>query len=296
MTADGLVEGNTAAPVAVPANVLTFNTPFLTDIADKAVPRAGFTPDADSVVSPALTPCAQPGVPAGCATQYDDELLDLHFVAGDGRANENIALTSIHQVFHSEHDRMVADIQDTLLGDTTPSGVAALAQWQDPNGAARLERRAPLPGGPVRDRDGVPAPGVRGVRPQDGAGDPGVPGLRRRHQRGHPGRVRPRRLPARPLDARRAGRPHRATANDNSLPLLEAFLNPPEYFTTAARSTASSRRRRPPAAILMGASDQVGNELDEFMTDTLRNNLLGLPLDLATLNLTRARETRACRR
>ena len=40
----------------------------------------------------------------------------------------------------------------------------------------------------------------------------------------------------------------------------------------------------------MGMSDQTGNELDEFVTDTLRNNLLGLPLDLATINMTRARE------
>ena len=39
----------------------------------------------------------------------------------------------------------------------------------------------------------------------------------------------------------------------------------------------------------MGSSDQVGNELDEFVTETLRNNLLGLPLDLPTLNMTRAR-------
>ena len=39
----------------------------------------------------------------------------------------------------------------------------------------------------------------------------------------------------------------------------------------------------------MGMSDQVGNELDEFVTDTLRNNLLGLPLDLPTINMTRAR-------
>ena len=30
----------------------------------------------------------------------------------------------------------------------------------------------------------------------------------------------------------------------------------------------------------MGSVDQVGNELDEFVTETLRNNLLGLPLDL----------------
>ena len=41
----------------------------------------------------------------------------------------------------------------------------------------------------------------------------------------------------------------------------------------------------------MGSSDQVGNELDEFVTETLRNNLLGLPLDLAAINMTRARET-----
>ena len=40
----------------------------------------------------------------------------------------------------------------------------------------------------------------------------------------------------------------------------------------------------------MGSSDQIGNELDEFVTETLRNNLLGLPLDLPTLNMARARE------
>jgi hypothetical protein len=43
-------------------------------------------------------------------------------------------------------------------------------------------------------------------------------------------------------------------------------------------------------SVLMGASDQTGNELDEFVTETLRNNLLGLPLDLATINMARARE------
>ena len=40
----------------------------------------------------------------------------------------------------------------------------------------------------------------------------------------------------------------------------------------------------------MGSSDQTGNELDEFVTETLRNNLLGLPLDLPTINMARARE------
>ena len=43
-------------------------------------------------------------------------------------------------------------------------------------------------------------------------------------------------------------------------------------------------------AVVMGSSDQVGNELDEFVVETLRNNLLGLPLDLPTINMARARE------
>ena len=30
----------------------------------------------------------------------------------------------------------------------------------------------------------------------------------------------------------------------------------------------------------MGLSDQTGQEIDEFVVNTLRNNLLGLPLDL----------------
>ncbi len=36
---------------------------------------------------------------------------------------------------------------------------------------------------------------------------------------------------------------------------------------------------------------QVGNEIDEFVTEALRNNLLGLPLDLPTINIARARDT-----
>ena len=36
---------------------------------------------------------------------------------------------------------------------------------------------------------------------------------------------------------------------------------------------------------------QVGNHIDEFVTSALRNNLLGLPLDLATINLARGRDT-----
>ena len=44
-------------------------------------------------------------------------------------------------------------------------------------------------------------------------------------------------------------------------------------------------------AIIRGMSRQTGNELDEFIVEALRNNLVGLPLDLAALNIARGRET-----
>ena len=44
-------------------------------------------------------------------------------------------------------------------------------------------------------------------------------------------------------------------------------------------------------AIIRGMTRQVGNQIDEFVTTALRNNLLGLPLDLATINLARGRDT-----
>jgi hypothetical protein len=44
-------------------------------------------------------------------------------------------------------------------------------------------------------------------------------------------------------------------------------------------------------SIVRGMTRQVGNEIDEFVTSALRNNLLGLPLDLATINLARGRDT-----
>jgi Ca2+-binding RTX toxin-like protein len=37
-------------------------------------------------------------------------------------------------------------------------------------------------------------------------------------------------------------------------------------------------------------TNQTGNEIDEFVTGALRNSLLGLPLDLATLNIARGRD------
>jgi Ca2+-binding RTX toxin-like protein len=42
-------------------------------------------------------------------------------------------------------------------------------------------------------------------------------------------------------------------------------------------------------SVVQGMSRQVGNELDEFVTDALRNRLVGLPLDLPAINMARGR-------
>ena len=61
--------------------------------------------------------------------------------------------------------------------------------------------------------------------------------------------------------------------------------------------SARIRRQWSPTAeeaagvIAQGMTRQRGSEIDEFVTEALRNNLVGLPLDLAALNIARARET-----
>src|SRR3954447_6627687 len=137
-----LVEGHLDDPstpgvdetVPVPNDVESMGTPFLTDIAHNADPSEQDTnhdgqPDTFPTPDPDSTTLADfsqqaPGT-------YDDELLNDHFTCGDGRCNENIALSSIHQVFHSEHDRLV-DYIDNLLHTPTANGGAAdqLAAWQ----------------------------------------------------------------------------------------------------------------------------------------------------------------------
>ncbi|WP_242701633.1 peroxidase family protein [Arthrobacter cavernae] len=280
VTAMGMVEGNTAAPVAVPGNAVRINEAFLDDIAHAAVPKtAAMAADADTVINP-------PGPPA---STYDDEMLNAHFVAGDGRVNENIGLTTIHQVFHSEHNRLIGDIKNTLSSDTSSNGTKALAEWKLAEGAdgwngERLFQAARF----VTEMEYQHLAFEEFARkvqpliePFSGYHDDINPAIQAEfahavYRFGHS--MLTDTVPRKNADG---------TSND--IPLLNAFLNPPAYADGGPAGPLSSRQAA--GAIAMGLSDQVGNELDEFVTDTLRNNLLGLPLDLPSLNLARARET-----
>ncbi|WP_258064393.1 peroxidase family protein [Arthrobacter sp. ZGTC131] len=290
VTETGLVEGNTAAPVAVPANVKHFDTPFLTDIANNAVPNPGFTADPDNVVTPGLVPCVQPGFPTGCVNQYDNEILDMHFAAGDGRVNENIGLTAIHQIFHSEHDRLVGDIKNVLTNDTSERGVAALAEWKLALGAdgwngerlfqaARFITEMEYQHLVFEEFARKIQPGINPFEPFAFTQSDINPAVKAEfahavYRFGHS-----------MLTETIARTNEDGSSNDISL--LNGFLNPPAYTDGGSAGPLTSEEAA--GSIIMGMSDQAGNELDEFVTDTLRNKLLGLPLDLAAINITRAR-------
>ncbi len=300
VTKTGLVEGNLANPVPVPANVLYFDTPFLTDIAHNADPSPQDTDHNPATPPVAPTPDLDNTPSADFAHQpagtYDDEMLNAHFSCGDGRCNENIALSSIHQVFHSEHDRLVSYIKGVLTADTSATGVAALADWKPgtagvtPDGwdgerlfqAARYVTEMEYQHLVFEEFGRKVQPAIRPFHVYNPDVNPAIPAefAHAVYRFGHSmlndtvARTEPATTPGGPTV-------------DNSVPLLTAFLNPPEYFHGASSTLTPEQAA---GSVVMGSVDQTGNELDEFVVETLRNNLLGLPLDLPTLNMTRARD------
>ncbi|MDB5798726.1 MAG: heme peroxidase [Paucimonas sp.] len=284
---DILVEGNPAAPVSL-ANALFIGHGFLEDIAHDAVPvLVGGLLAADGDSIPGLS---QPG-------RYDNELLDAHYIAGDGRVNENIGLTAVHHVFHAEHSRLVEQTKQIVLqsGD-----LAFLKEWLLPGTAPesfpvtpaavddlvwngeRLFQTAKF-GTEMQYQHLVFEEFARTVQPNVDLFFA-------------PTQVYDVNLDA-SIVAEFAHTVYRfghsmltetidrvdANGNSNEIGLIAAFLNPLEF---AAGGTAEEAA----GAIVRGVTRQVGNEIDEFVTDALRSNLLGLPLDLAAINMARSRD------
>ncbi|WP_251036282.1 peroxidase family protein [Arthrobacter sp. ISL-28] len=310
MTASGEVEANPAdnggTGTLVPADVRYFNTPFLVDIAHNAdpspkdhdhnpgTPAVAPTKDTDSTASADFA-----NQPAGT---YDDEMLDAHFIAGDGRVNENIGLTAIHQVFHSEHDRLVDDIKATLarpenadllakyeaVGDTTFNYGERLFQ------AARFVTEMEYQHLVFEEFARKIQPLINPFQPFAFTQTEINPAIKAEfahavYRFGHSMLTETisRRNEDKSGPDAIYGTSDDVRGSENDISLLEGFLNPPAYTDGGDEGPLTSEQAA--GSIIMGMSDQAGNELDEFVTDTLRNNLLGLPLDLATINMTRAR-------
>ncbi|MDR5652257.1 peroxidase family protein [Ruixingdingia sedimenti] len=217
----------------------------------------------------------------GQQTAYDDELLDAHYITGDGRGNENIGLSAVHHVFHAEHNRLVDQIKATIEA----SGDAAfIAEWRDANGNWDGERlfQAARFTTEMQYQHLVFEEFVRKIQPDvdifmvqpDVEIDPAIFAEFAHvvYRFGHS-------MLNQTVD--RIG----ADGSDDSLTLFDAFLNPLAFGSdTLDHHTAAG-------AIARGMTGQTGNEIDEFVTDVLRNQLVGIPLDLAAINIARGRDT-----
>ncbi|WP_426216137.1 peroxidase family protein [Methylobacterium sp. NFXW15] len=274
---------------------------FLDDIANTADPVVRgrvVAADADTDIGNAI-----PVGTDGTRATYDNELLDRHFITGDGRGNENIGLTAVHTIFHSEHNRLVEANKATILasGDlafinewlrvdvtslpTTPEQVAAL-QWD----GERLFQAAKFVT-EMQYQHLVFEEFARTVQPNV---DPFVftnsadlnPAITAEfahvvYRFGHSmlgDTIDRLGFDMQPVDA------DPNAPGNQELGLIEAFLNPLAFTASGIDTDAAA------GAIIRGMTRQIGNEIDEFVVDSLRNNLLGLPLDLAVLNMARARE------
>ena len=277
MTATGPVEGDPDAPVAAPANVLRTGIAFLNDMSHPANPGPTEVPDADDVAGSPTTPAA--------AGTYDDELLDLHYIAGDGRLNENIGLTAVHQVFHAEHDRLAAEILDILAANPDLDAAYRATDATTFEFGERLFQAARF----VTEMEYqhlVFEEFARKIQPginpfqQFAFGntdiDPAITAefAHAVYRFGH-SQLRE--------DIARST----PSGESYDIALLSGFLNPAEFTRGANGDTLTPAEAV--GGIVMGMSEQVSSEIDEFVTDTLRNSLVGLPLDLATLNLARGR-------
>ncbi len=294
---DMLLEGDPTANgglgVSIPLTAPRTGHPFLADIAHSANPFSSqgtpLTADADNGIGDDLDPAT-----------YDDELLAEHFMAGDGRVNENIGLTAVHHVFHAEHNRLVEHTKEVALAT---GDLAFLNQWLAtplaegttfPLTQAQIDAlvwdgerlfQAAKFGTEMQYQHLVFEEFARKIQPQvDVFLAPA----------GFDTTINAAIVAEFAHTVYRFGHSMLLDQIDRLSPdfvsseigLIDAFLNPLEFDqndTLTAEEAAG--------AIVRGTTRQIGNAIDEFKTEALRNNLLGLPLDLATVNLARGRDT-----
>ncbi len=358
---------------------------FINDTMANAVPFAGAIPDADSVMN---SPLAAPD-----GVHYDNESLDAHYVSGDGRSNENIGLSAIHTVFHSEHNTVASDIENMLnAGAAAGLDPAFVAEWKTGGNfnGSRIYQAARI----VNENEYqhmVYDEFIRRIVPSlplFAAYDPNANASISQEFASAVYRVGHSMLNE--TIARSNPGTFYDPANNQDVSLITGFTNPPQarlqrpmtvasatYSAGAATYTMAAGETPPKAtsivsiqgmadpaynltsavvdsstsntftvstqfagnsatavaiaalagssasqkvsntdatpiatvsvsdpgtnnfdytplesaaSIAQGMSSQRGNEVDEFTTDGVRNNLLGLPLDLASLNMTRGRD------
>lgn len=274
------VAGNLDNPISTVDAAGTAHA-FLDDIAHGAAPQV----DADGNV-----------IIGG----YDNVMLGEHFATGDGRGNENVGLTAVHHVFHAEHNRMVGEI-DTILNK--PENIELKNAYMGLDNSWPTKRASDaLPGTEADDwsygqRLFQAARFVTEMQYQHlvfeefaRTAQPSIDAVVF-NENGYDGNIDAAIVAEFAHVVYRFGHSmltqniDRAGPATEPIPLLDGFLNPRAYDNDGTLSPQDAA-----GAIVNGTTDQRGSQIDEFVIDALRNNLLGLPLDLATINLVRARD------
>jgi hypothetical protein len=192
-----------------------------------------------------------------------------YYIAGDHRANENVALTAVHAVWHRE-----ANFQAELIH-------AAHPEWTDDQvfEAAKVIQNAeyqrvvftefaeamsgPIPG---------PSHGFSGYNPDvnPAISDEFAGAM---YRVGHS--MINETIPFKDEDG-----------HVQDVPLFDAFLNPAMYAGDDARSGGVGGA----AAIIGGELGAAHQRIDTEVVEVIRSKLLGIPLDLYSANIERGRE------
>ncbi len=334
----GLTLAQLAASTGIPgATAVRTGHAFLDDIAHTANPfgAAGVNgmrqADANTTIGDHLVQLdvngdsmANRGPSAtGGSSFYDNELLDAHFITGDGRGNENIGLTAVHDVFHSEHNRLAEQTKTVVLATRDR---AFINEWLSTDLAANInlatvdlttllnnldsanawdgERlfQAARFGTEMQYQHMVFEEFARKVNPMVdlfifNPTEDINPAIFAEfahvvYRFGHS-------MLTETIDRYAS---NVQVGDDKSMALFDAFLNPlafnnsnPLQFinnnTAVDNNIQDLTAEEASAYIIRGMTAQTGQAIDEFVVEALRNNLVGLPLDLPTLNMARARDT-----
>src|SRR4029453_3891496 len=191
----------------------------------------------------------------------------------------------VHQIFHAEHNRLVSYIDQQINALLTPAEIAAWHAVDGPSGWDYGERlfQAARFGTEMQYQHLVFEEFARKMQPLINPFLGGITSINPAisaefahtvYRLGHS------------MLPERVSRIN-ADGSNNDIRLLNAFTNPVAYNDGGAAGPLTADKAA--GAIIRGLVLQVGNELDEFVTSSVRNTLLGQPLDLAALNLARGR-------
>lgn len=227
-----------------------------------------------------------------------------HYVAGDGRVNENFGLTSIHHVFHEEHNYQVENLKTWIYAhDANNPGATdiheQLHNWQINNNLASNNMDA---NGNYLNIDGSIA------WDPDKMFEATKLVVEMEYQHAAVDQY------ARTVTPRIQEFVGYSTGVDSTISLEYAqvafrfghstiretidTIDPDGWYTGSVMRFALEKAFLAPqtfakegvAAITLGLTHQQMNEVDEFVTPALNQGLLGQPLDLASINIARGRD------